>query len=64
MTLLRKWGQEHNISDGEIARGVGVTRSAITHIANGDWLPSLTTAVAIEEFTNGAVPCASWLAAA
>ena len=48
----------------DVAVQIGITPSAVAHLIAGRTLPSLITAVAIEELTKGAVPCASWLAAA
>ena len=44
------------------AERLGVSKSYLSDLLNGNRQPSLDVAVRIERLTNGAVPAASWIA--
>jgi DNA-binding transcriptional regulator YdaS (Cro superfamily) len=43
------------------AAELGISKSYLSHLANGDRQPSLEIAAKIERLTNGAIPAASWI---
>lgn len=43
------------------AARLGITKSYLSELLNGNRTPSLEVAVRIQRVTNGAVPAASWL---
>lgn len=52
---LTKWRTENNLTQGELAAEVEVTRWMINRIELRERRPSLTLATKIRNFTNGAV---------
>lgn len=45
-----------------IAARLGISKSYLSDILNGNKTPSLDLAFRIERLTNGAVPASSWIA--
>lgn len=58
---LIQWLKNNGITQTEFAKKVGVDVSYITHLTKGRRVPSLTTALKIQELTEGAVPVTSWV---
>lgn len=52
---------ERGINQAEVGRRCNVSQSKINRICNGDILPTLHTAVVLEDFTNGAIKPRDWL---
>ncbi len=44
-----------------LAQAVGISQSYLSDIKNGNRVPSLRVAFAIEDATQGAVPARSWV---
>lgn len=57
---LKDFLEKTNMSAAELARRLGVSRSTITHLANGDKVPSLMLAFKISNLTNRKVSIESW----
>ena len=52
---------ETNQTRRAFADEIGIHESVLSRFINGKAKPSLTTAVAIERATGGAVPASSWV---
>ena len=60
-TPLQDWMDMHSVSNTEMAGRVGLTRVNMLRLVEGRGIPSLVTAVKVEQATGGDVPCESWL---
>ena len=58
---LNEWLYQNRMTQGEMAKAVGVTRGTICNIATGANCASLATALRIESLTGGEVTAASLL---
>jgi transcriptional regulator with XRE-family HTH domain len=58
--LLAAFRKRHDISARAAARSLGVTHVALAHWESGNQTPSQPFREAIETWTNGDVPAASW----
>ena len=61
MHKLERYLKTNGITKTRFAAQVGIHISYITHLVKGRKVPSLATAVKIQELTNGAVPVETWL---
>lgn len=59
-TAFNVWFRNSGISPQEIAAAIGCAVPTVYNLANGYHLPALRLALAIERFTDGAVPVQSW----
>lgn len=60
-SLLADYLNEHAESQSAFARRAGVSESALSDWLRGRRNPDVTSAVAIERATDGAVPVESWV---
>lgn len=58
--LLRQFLKANDISQAKAARELGVTNAAVIVWLRGDSVPMAENKLAIETWTKGAVPAASW----
>jgi transcriptional regulator with XRE-family HTH domain len=56
--LLREWREANNVTQNELARGVGGTSQQISNYENNRQRPALDMAFAIEQKTG--VPMQAW----
>lgn len=59
-SLLRKYLDEHEETQSAFAERAGVSGGALSDWLAGKRGPDITSAVAIQEATGGAVPVESW----
>lgn len=60
---LNEFLSASEITDGEFAAKVGVSRSMVNRYRHNQATPSLSLAAKIERATDGAVPMSSWVSA-
>lgn len=58
---LARWLRESGRTQVEVWRALGVMPSAVSRWVSGKSCPSVAHAIALERFTEGAVPVGSWL---
>ncbi len=58
---LAEYLAKERVSQRDFARLCGIDEGQFSRYVNGKRRPGLQTAIAIEEFTNGAVPLSSWM---
>jgi transcriptional regulator with XRE-family HTH domain len=61
--LLTGWLDSKKLTQRELARVFGVSPATATYWCNGEGRPSHMRALAIEAWTEGAVPASSWFGA-
>lgn len=59
---LRTYLFQNRIKKGLFAEQLGISKAHLSRLVNGR-MPSLTLAIKIEEFTDGAVKTSSWIGA-
>lgn len=59
-TKLQEWLDETKTPQAAISIALGVTQSGVWRWASGQTRPTLAFAMALEVFTEGAVPARSW----
>lgn len=52
MTKLKQMRKQRDISQEQLAQGIGVTQAAISHWEAGNYNPSLENLIAIAKFLN------------
>jgi len=58
---LAAWLDAKNVTQRELARVFGVSPATATYWCSGESRPSHARALALEAWTDGAVPASSWL---
>jgi transcriptional regulator with XRE-family HTH domain len=61
-TPLERWRVERGLSVQELARRVGISPSTMTCWCRGSVVPSVPSALRIQDVTEGEVPVVAWLA--
>jgi DNA-binding XRE family transcriptional regulator len=58
-----KWIDREGLTREHVAEKLGITKSALNYVANGQRLPGLKLAFDIERLTKGEITARSWLKA-
>ena len=58
---LTAWREANGLTVRELADKIGVNKSTLYRIENGEIVPTLETAFALERATGGKLPAQAWL---